>query len=192
MAAIKAAPQVRGGTVATRAAKQARGRAKSNTASSTGPSGPTESTASTDAPLDIAAIQREAVTRRAQERLGRIEEMRRARQMALAGKSQREIAETLLTTQPRVHRMLKAMEGRPADAVTPEEIILRAAVDDTDRTALIRHLIKLDYTFREHAPEPFEGAVGGSWDDVRHAFMTGLLSAEEYEHVRDAVQPRSA
>jgi hypothetical protein len=139
-------------------------------------------------PVDVTAIEKSASLRRARERLDRIEEMRDAQKLERAGKTQRDIADLLHTTQPRVHRMLKAMEGRDDDA-TPEEIILRAAVDGSDRNALIKRLAEIRYTFRQHAPEPFEGAVGGSWDDVKHAFMTGLLSQGEYERVRDAVKP---
>lgn len=139
--------------------------------------------------VDVTAIEKAATVRRARERLDRIEEMRDAQRLAEAGKAQRDIADLLHTTQPRVHRMLKAMETRKRDAETPEEIILRATVDGTDRAALVRRLAKCKYTFRKHAPEPFEGAVGGSWDDVKHAFMTGLLTQGEYERVRDAVKP---
>ena len=81
------------------------------------------------------------------------------------------------------------MEGRVSDAATPEEIILRATVDGADRDALVKRLTECTYTFRRHAPAPIEGAVSGSWDDVKHAFVTGLLSQGEYERVRDAVKP---
>ncbi|KQP62950.1 hypothetical protein [Nocardioides sp. Leaf285] len=139
----------------------------------------------------VADIQRRAELRRAQERLNRIEEMREARQLADANKSQREIAEILQTTQPRVHRMLKAMEGRDPRAVSPEETILLAAVNGGSRADLIEHLAQRDYTFRQHAPEPFDGAISGSWDEVRQAWMAGLLSEEEYKRVRERVRPPS-
>lgn len=139
--------------------------------------------------VDVPAIEKAATVRRARERLDRIEEMRDAQKLAQAGKPQRDIADLLRTTQPRVHRMLKATEGRPADEATPEEVILRATVDAVDREGLVERLSTRSYTFRAHAPEPFEGATSGSWDDVKHAYMTGLLSQEEYERVRDAVKP---
>jgi hypothetical protein len=139
--------------------------------------------------VDVSAIEKAAALRRARERLDRIEEMRDAQELAQAGKAQRDIADLLHTTQPRVHRMLKAMEGRSVDFTTPEEIILRATVDGADRDALVERLAEYGYTFRQHAPEPFEGAIDGSWDDVRHAFMTGLLSQGEYERVHAAVKP---
>jgi predicted XRE-type DNA-binding protein len=139
--------------------------------------------------VDVTAIEKAATLRRARERLDRIEEMRDAQKLAQAGRPQRDIADLLHTTQPRVHRMLRAMEGRVSDAATPEEIILRATVDGADRDALVKRLTECTYTFRRHAPAPIEGAVSGSWDDVKHAFVTGLLSQGEYERVRDAVKP---
>lgn len=139
--------------------------------------------------VDVTAIENAAMVRRARERLDRIEEMCDAQRLADAGMAQRDIADLLHTTQPRVHRMLKAMEGRRGDTQTPEEIILRATVDGTDRDALVERLAECACTFREHAPEPSEGAIGGSWDDVKHAFVTGLLTQGEYERVRAAVKP---
>lgn len=139
--------------------------------------------------VDVSAIQKRAETRRMKDRLARIEEMREAWQLADAGKTQREVADILQTTQPRVHRMLKAMEGRDPETPSPEEIILRAAVEGTPRADLVRRLAQFHYTFRQHAPEPFEGAVSGTWDEVRHAFVTGLLSEREFERVRDRVRP---
>lgn len=141
--------------------------------------------------VDVAAIEHAATVRRAWERLLRIEEMRDVRRLAEAGKAQREIADLLHTTQPRIHRMLKATEGRPVDTKTPEEVILRATVGHADRRTLVETLKSLTYTFGEHAPYPAEGATSGTWDQVRHAYMTGLLSQEEYERVRDAVKPSS-
>lgn len=142
-----------------------------------------------DRVVDVTAIEKAATRRRAVERLARIEEMRDAKRLADAGKAQREIADLLHTTQPRVHRMLRAMEGRESDAVTPEEIILRATVGDVPRADLVKRLAAFRYTFRQHAPAPFEGAVSGSWDDVKHAFVNGLLTEGEFEHVRAAAKP---
>lgn len=98
----------------------------------------------------------------------------------------------LQTTQPRVHRMLKAMEDRDPESESPEEIILRAVAEGTPRHELVRRLAQFHYTFRQRAPEPFEGAVTGSWDEVRHAFVTGLLTEREFERVRDRVRAPSS
>lgn len=138
--------------------------------------------------VDVAQIAGEVIVRRARERLARFEEIKAAQLLAEAGKSQRQIAEALHTTQPRVHRMLKAASA-DRDGRTPEEIILRATVDRTDRKKLIRDLSKFHYSFREHAPEPFEGARPGTWDEVRSAMVSGMLSKDEFERVRAAVKP---
>lgn len=141
--------------------------------------------------VDVAAIEKAATLRRAQERLARIEDMRDAQRLAEAGMAQRDIADLLHTTQPRVHRMLRAMEGRESEAVTPEEIILRATVGDGSRAELVKRLSAVTYTLRQYAPAPFGGAISGSWDDVKHAFVSGLLTKREFERVRAAVKPPS-
>lgn len=141
--------------------------------------------------VDVKAFAGEAKVRRAQGRLLRIEDMKAAAALSDAGMPQRQIATALATTQPRIHRMLKAVEGRSRIA-WPEEIILRAAVSRSSRAKLIDALSQLEYTFREHAPEPFEGAVHGTWDEVAAAYVNGLLSKKEYECVRAAVRPPAA
>lgn len=88
-------------------------------------------------------------------RLDRIEEIRSARRLVAGGRSESDIADLLHTTQARVRRMLSASTGRLAES--PEEIIPRATVDGSDRDALVRRLCECTYTFRRHAPEPFEG-----------------------------------
>lgn len=136
---------------------------------------------------DVATIERDALRRRAQERLVRFDDMRAASRLRQLGKSQREIAEALQTTQPRVHRMLKAVDMRGGTEPTAEELILRATVDQTDRAEMVEQLTNLICTFTEYAPEPFEGSAPGTWTDVEVALMSGLLSQGEYDRVRDAV-----
>jgi hypothetical protein len=114
--------------------------------------------------------------------------MRDANQLKQAGKTQREIADILHTTQPRVHRMLRGVRAL-SDAETPEEIILRATVDDTPRDVLVKQLSTFDYTFTKFAPYPHEGSVPGTWTQVGAAHLLGLLSDEEYESVSAAVKP---
>lgn len=139
----------------------------------------------------VAPIAKQALVRQAQARLHRIEEIRDASTLAAKGLGQREIAEILRTTQPRVHRMLKATQGRPLDKPSPEELILRATVTKTSRADLLAALKQMDYTFRKHAPAPFDGAVSGTWDQVQAAAVEGLLTSEEYEEIRGVVQPPS-
>ena len=134
-------------------------------------------------------VQQRALRRRAVEQLNRLAEMRDAVELADSGKGQREIAEALMTTQPRVHRLLKAAQISEVESVSAEEMIWLSAVGQMDRDTLVDALKSLNYTFRRHAPEPFDGAVSGSWDQVRAAALNGFLSRSEYEDVRDAVQP---
>lgn len=56
----------------------------------------------------VERITHRALIRRAHERLNQIEEMHDAVQLHNLGKSQRDIADLLLTTQPRVGRLVRA------------------------------------------------------------------------------------
>ena len=121
-------------------------------------------------------IAHEAVVRRAQERLLLLGEMRDADRLRRSGRSQREIALILRTTQPRVGRLLRGARAL-GNAPTPEEVILRATVDKTARGALVKRLCALSYTAAE------------MWKQVEEAHSDGLLRDEEYEKVRALVQP---
>jgi len=142
--------------------------------------------------VELQRIREGAAIRRAQARLLHLDEMHDALRLADAGVSQRDIAEALQTTQPRVHRMLKAMSARGGDRVTPEEIILRANLEGTDRNQLVNRLRAMTYSFREHAPGQVDGVVSGTWDQVRMAARSGLLTKREYERVRETVRPPKA
>ncbi len=139
----------------------------------------------------VEAIAHEAQVRRAHERLLRIDDMRAASHLKRSGMNQREIADVLSTTQPRVGRLLRGANAL-GEAPSPEEIILRATVDGTPRGKLLKQLRGLDYTFTQFAPYPHEGSVPGTWTQVSTAHQLGLLSDEEYESVSAAVQPPTA
>lgn len=139
----------------------------------------------------VEAIAHEAQVRRALERLLRIDDMRAASQLKRSGMNQREIADVLSTTQPRVGRLLRGASAL-GDAPSPEEIILRATVNGTPRGKLVKQLRGLDYTFTQFAPYPHEGSVPGTWTQVSTAHQLGLLSDEEYESVSSAVQSPTA
>jgi DNA-binding MarR family transcriptional regulator len=143
-------------------------------------------------PKDIEAIHQAALTRRAQERLRHIDEMRDAFKLLADGCTQREVAEILDTTQPRVHRMLRALEARGTIERTPEEIILRARVGELGREELVEDLRRLTYTFAKVAPKGSDGVISGTWDQVRQAARSGLLTKDEFERVRDEVKPPKA
>lgn len=139
-------------------------------------------------PLDHAAAEQDIDLRRARERLDRIDEMRTADRLHQAGKTEQEIAEVLHTTQREVHRMLIAAELRGGE-VSPEEVILRATADRTDREALAVTLSRMNYTFTVYAPEPFDGSDPGTWNQVLIAWGDSLLSDEEFERIQRAVNP---
>lgn len=142
-------------------------------------------------PVEVEDISKRALQRHARERLDRINEIRDAARLSKSGLGQRDIAEVLRTTQPRVHRMLKAAQSLPLEEETPEELILRAAIEPTDRARLVKRLSSMTYTFKRYAPTPFDGAVSGTWDQVKAAVVAGLLTPSEYEEVRGAVRPPS-
>jgi transcriptional regulator with XRE-family HTH domain len=139
----------------------------------------------------VEVLAHEAQVRRAQERLLRIEDMRAARQLKQSGMTQREIADVLRTTQPRVGRLLRGASAL-GDTPSPEEVILLATVRGIPRDKLLRQLRGLDYTFTQFAPYPHEGSVPGTWTQVSTAHQLGLLSDEEYESVSSAVHPPTA
>lgn len=77
--------------------------------------------------------------RQAQERLRRIDTRRRAYRLRQDGVTETEIAAILDRPVPEVHRMIRSVEEM-GDHVTAEEVILRAAVDGSDRNALVKTL----------------------------------------------------
>jgi len=138
--------------------------------------------------LVVEDIAYKALIRQSRARLHAIEEMRDAKQLSLAGKSQREIAEVLNTTQSRVHRILRGAKALGKSA-TPEELILRAIVDGTARELLVKDLSTMHYTFATYAPYPHHGSIPGTWNQVGAAHVLGFLSDEEYEEICAAVRP---
>ena len=137
---------------------------------------------------DLRQLHHEALQRHARARVDDIDELRAAKQAADRGLPQRDIAELLATSQPRVHRMLKALErGGGEVPVTPEEVILRAVAYDTDRADMVEELTRFVYTFVEDAPYPFEGRMPGTWDQVVKALATEMITREEFEKIRSAV-----
>jgi hypothetical protein len=137
---------------------------------------------------NLQAIHREALQRQARQRLDILDEMRAAAQAQARGLSQRDIADVLVTSQPKVHRLLKAIERRNGNLnPDPEEIILRAFVYDTPRQQLVDTLKRFPYTFGEDAPYPHEGRILGTWDQVVAAALQDLLSDEEFAEIRSAI-----
>ena len=86
-----------------------------------------------------------------------------------------------------VARLAKLDSLRVADGVaTPEEIILHAYVDGTDRDALVAALSRYRFTFPEYVED---SRKTGTWDQVILAFYLDYLTADELGEVRAAVNP---
>ncbi|WP_022869698.1 hypothetical protein [Yaniella halotolerans] len=137
---------------------------------------------------EMQELQHEALQRQARQRLDEVADMRAAVRAKCRGLSQRAVAEVLVTSQARVHRLLKAAERRKdVNERLPEELILEAFVYDTSRPALVAELKRYPYTFGEDAPYPHEGRTSGTWDQVVSAFMQDLLTEEEFSEVRGAI-----
>lgn len=131
-------------------------------------------------------IAHEAVVRRAQQRLLLLGEMRDAAGLNKSGKTQREIASILRTSQPRIGRLLREAQHL-SDDPTAEEIILRATVDGTPRSRLVKRLCSLPYTFHDAPPGRHSSAPTGNWAQVTAAHQCGLLDDAEYERIRSVV-----
>ncbi|RYC10547.1 hypothetical protein [Nocardioides zhouii] len=101
------------------------------------------------------------------------------------------IALALGRTQRDARWLLAAAELLGTD-VSPTKMIVRAAVEAGDCSALVATLSTLTYTATECAPYPTEGARRGTWDEVRFAYIHGYLSAEEFNAVRRAAAPPDA
>lgn len=136
----------------------------------------------------IEDIAHEAVVRRAQERLLLLGEMRDAKRLNQSGKTQREIASILRTSQPRVGRLLREAQ-QLGDDPTAEEIILRAKVDGTPRGRLVKRLRSLRYTFQDGPLRRHTSGANRNWGQVVAAYRCGLIDDEEYEQIRSAVDP---
>lgn len=88
-----------------------------------------------------------------------------------------------------VARLAKLDALRVADAEPqPEELILRAYVDGSDRGELIAALSRVEYTFPEYIED---SRRTGTWDQVILAFYLDYISVEELAEVRAAVNPPS-
>ncbi|UXM92249.1 hypothetical protein [Paenarthrobacter sp. JL.01a] len=137
----------------------------------------------------LAALHRGALQRQARQRVDLLDELRAVHNASSRGMNQREIADVLVTSQAKVHRMLKAIERRPEvlSGGAPEEIILRAFAYDTPRPELLERLKSMSYTDGEDAPYPHEGRIPGTWDQVVGAFAQDLLTEREFNEVRAAV-----
>lgn len=133
-------------------------------------------------------LQHHAMQRQARQRLDLLADMRAVKEARDSVLPQREIAEVLVTSQSKVHRLLKAIERR-GDNLDPDpaELILRAFANDDTRGELLEQLKTYPYDYGEDAPYPHEGRLPGTWDQVVVAYAQKLISKDEFDEVRAAV-----
>jgi hypothetical protein len=95
----------------------------------------------------------------------------------------------LAHSEPRVGRIERAIEllGDPFEE-TAEELIMRAFLVAGDRDELVEQLCARNYTASEYAPYPAEGKRSGTWEQVRHAYMSGFIYEDEFNRVKSAVR----
>nr|WP_046284143.1 helix-turn-helix domain-containing protein [Mycobacterium sp. UM_NZ2] len=139
--------------------------------------------------MPFTAEEQVIVRRRAVDRLKRIGNIRAAAQLSEAGATATQIAERLGIAEPTVHRLQAGARVLGDVEGSPEEMILRAFVDGTDRAELVVALSVYPYTFPEYAPYPHEGKTLSTWDQVEAAAVAGFISRDEFLRIHAAVNP---
>lgn len=126
---------------------------------------------------------------RARTELCGLAEVRAVRQATKAGLSQRAIAKLLGTSQTNVHRLLRQSRAVD-DRRGPREVILCYVAGEISRGALIGSLS--DLARGSHPEDGGDGYLPGTWDEVRAAFLDGLLAETDYEELRAALRAEGA
>jgi DNA-binding CsgD family transcriptional regulator len=110
-----------------------------------------------------------------------------------AGHSQREIAHALGESQATVHRLLARARARQQVDQNPRAIkarhfLLKFLAGDLSRGELLGRL-------KGVAPgvvapgNQVDGYISGSWDEVRTAYLDGLINSALYEYLRTQLRP---
>jgi hypothetical protein len=132
-------------------------------------------------PVSIEDRLREA---RAERELQRLRETRIVVEAAEKNLTQRTIADLLGRSQSDVFRMLKAARARQAAVgESVREIILNYVVRDISRGELLGRLTDLQHGTNE-GPDFSDGYQHGAFDDVKVAWLDGLIDDELYEEIR--------
>ena len=121
---------------------------------------------------------------RAWEELAALEKTRAALGAADDGMSQREIGELLDVPQTEVHRLLRRARtsGRDWGREGARELILRYRAGLISRGTMVGSLSSAE---RGRSGDGFEdGYVPGAWDEIRDAYLDGLLADDEYDELR--------
>lgn len=119
---------------------------------------------------------------RARRELLAIEESEQVLDAERAGMTQRQIASELGRSQTDVHRLLrKARAGLPSEA---RRLILQAVAGEISRGTMVGRLKSHMVEGVEAPGEQVDGYEPGELDEVRRAFMDGLISESEYNEIR--------
>jgi predicted DNA-binding protein (UPF0251 family) len=111
------------------------------------------------------------------------------------GLSQREIASFAGISQPTVQRILQRIRRDSATAASTttdvRRLILRHAAQEISEQELVAAL-STRLVSGELSPASLpDGYIPGSWDEVRSAFLDGLLDEDLYETLRNMLQSPS-
>lgn len=128
---------------------------------------------------------------RAWRELAELDVTRAALQAADDGVTQREIGRLLDASQTEVHRLLRRARtaGRDWGREGIRELVLRYRAGLISRGTLIGRLSELA-DGRSGGPAG-DGYVPGAWDEVRDAYMDGLLDDAEYDELRASLRTSS-
>lgn len=103
------------------------------------------------------------------------------------GMTQTEAAERFGISQATVHRTARRTDEIKAEREDPPplEVITRYWAGQLTHEELMADLLARTYV-EGHIPEgSYDAYVRGSWDQVEHAYLTRLLTREEFEQVRE-------
>ena len=110
-----------------------------------------------------------------------------------AGHTQREIAAALGESQSTVHRLIRRARARQ-QAETPSAIdarfqLLRYLAGELESRGELSGFLT-GARAGEFAPgNQVDGYLPDSWDEIRTAFLDGLIDADLYEYLRTALRP---
>lgn len=103
-----------------------------------------------------------------------------------------EIAERFGTSVKEIESEIRVLENRPNQIVRrPKEIIHEYVVGERSRDDLIKNLSDWPYTYGELGvsgtnPLSSDAWNRGTWDDVTHAEMNGLIDEDAFEQIARA------
>lgn len=113
-----------------------------------------------------------------------ITEERAVARAAADGRTQREIAAALRKPQTQVHRILRqARLGEASRRASAREVILQFRAGVISEGMMIG-LLRGASEGKSGGGQHDEGFVRDDWDEIRTAFLSGLLTEDQYESLR--------